>query len=492
MKIEQQLLEDHQVKINVIVESEVVEQTKQKVARQLARKVKIPGFRPGKAPYHVIQRFVGEDRIFEESLEDIVEKLYPEILKETGIRPYGPGKLENIAELDPLSLEFVVPLAPEVELGDYRSIRIPYQPVQVDDADVDQALENLRERQAIEEPANRPAEKGDHIFVKISAEQLDPGEDEEVTLFEERSLSFLIRESPKPGEEIDDQEWPFSGFSLELVGLSAGESKTMSHSFSEDSSWDSFQGKNVAFNVYVEEVKSRSLPDLDDEFAQTIGEYENLEALIAEVRHTLESEMRTKTDDDYDERVMNQLVEKATIKFPPQMLEDEIDEVLNRLENRLKAQNLDLQTYMKTRQIDEKGLREEARPVAETRLKRSLVLAEIADLEDIQIEKEELQAETERTLEAMSRFMSESELRRIPQEDLLPNLVGNILAEMRAARSIEHLRSIAKGEAEMEETSVSEGEAPEEGAAGEDSSRSDEPDTGGDESESLQQLGESE
>jgi trigger factor len=149
--------------------------------------------------------------------------------------------------------------------------------------------------------------------------------------------------------------------------------------------------------------------------------------------------------------VVGAIVEQSKLKYPPQMLEDEIEEVIDQLERRLKAQNLDIETYLKTRQMDQAALQEEVRPVAESRLKRSLVLMEISEKEDIQVEKDELQSETERTLDAMTRFMSESELKKLSSKDLLPSLVGNIMAEMRITRTLERLRSIAKGEVGSEE-----------------------------------------
>jgi trigger factor len=156
--------------------------------------------------------------------------------------------------------------------------------------------------------------------------------------------------------------------------------------------------------------------------------------------------------------VIAEVIEQSQIKYPPQMLENEINEVIHQLEHRLQAQNLDLDTYLKTRGIALDELRAEAGPVAESRLKRSLVLLEISQEEGIEIEKEELQSETERTLEAMTRFMSETEMRKVASQDLIPNLVGNILADLRINRTLERLRGIAKGEAENAGPQITEDE----------------------------------
>jgi trigger factor len=443
LKIETQPLEDHQVKLTVEVEPESFEEAKRRAARQIAKRTKIPGFRPGKAPYNIVQRYIGEEAIVEESLELLVRDLYPKIIEEAGIEPYGPGKLDNMASLEPLTLEFTVPLAAEVELGDYRSIRIPYERQEITDEDVEKVVENLRRRQAVEEPVERPAVEGDRVYFKLSGRRLDVVEGEDPTLIQERSTSVVIESA----ENADRSEWPFPGFSRRLIGMSAGESETFRYTFPEDWDYESMRGKEAEFGVTIEQVKAIELPELNDEFAQSVGDqYADVAALQADIRAGLEGQARESYDAEYDEQILSQLLESSTVKYPPQMLDNEIEEVLHQLEHRLKAQNLDLETYRKTRDLDEAGLREEARPVAESRLKRSLILLEISQAEKIEVDKDDLQSETERTLQAMTRFMSEAEMRKLSSQELIPNLVGNILAEMRINRTLERMRQIASGD----------------------------------------------
>jgi trigger factor len=464
LKIETQSLDDHQVKLTVEVEAESFEQAKRRAARQIAKRTKIPGFRPGKAPYNIVQRFVGDEAILDESLEILIRDLYPKIIEEANIEPYGPGQFNNIASLDPLTLEFTIPLMAEVKLGDYRSIQIPYELDEVTEGEVDEVVENLRRRQAIEEPVDRPAQEGDHVYLRLSGRRLDAGPEDDPTLVKERQFSAIIEK-----EEVDfSEEWPYPGFSRDLTGLSAGDTKSFTHTFSDDSNYESLRSVSAEFDVTVEQIKSVELPELNDEFAQTVGEYENVETLKKEIRESLEQQARETYHSDYDEQLVSEVIEGSEIKYPPQMLESEINEVIHQLEQRLKAQNLDLDTYLKTRGIGLEDLRSEATPVAESRLKRSLVLLEISQAEGIEVEKEELQAETERTLEAMTRFMSETEMRKVANEELIPNLVGNLLAEMKINRTLERLRSIAKGEFEEEASGeeTGEGEAAVDEAAG--------------------------
>ena len=470
LKIETQPLEDHQVKLVVEVEPEPFEKAKRRAASRLSRRTKIPGFRPGKAPYQIVQRHIGEEVILEESLDILLKDLYPKIIEEAEIEPHGPGKLENVVSVDPLKLEFVVPLASEVELGDYRSIRFPYEPEETTEQDVEDVLQDLRHRQAMDEPVERPAQEGDHVYIRLSAERVIAEEGQDPALIADRPQSLLI------ASEDDDMEneWPFSGFSRELIGMSPGDEKSLTHTFPEDSDYEALKGVTAEFKVTMEEVKSRTLPELNDEFAQSVGDYAGLEELRSEIRNSLEQQNKKTYDDDYDDKILNEVVEQSTIKYPPQMLEEEIDEVLHQLEHRLESQNLDLDTYLMTREMDKDDLREEVKPVAEKRLKRSLVLLEISKEEDVDISPVEVQAETERALDILSRTMSEKDLRKLSTEQLIPNLVGNIMVDMRISKTSERLQSIAKGEVEASEEMageepgeqlVTEGAAAEEGGA---------------------------
>ncbi len=153
MNIEQQILDNHQVKLTVQLESSKLEEAKHRAAQHLSQHKKIPGFRPGKAPYPIVLRNLGEETILEEALDILVKDIYPKIIEEAKIKPYGPGSLENMPTLDPLTFEFVVPLEPEISLGDYKQIRIPYKLKSISKKDINKVLDDLRERQVLLEPS---------------------------------------------------------------------------------------------------------------------------------------------------------------------------------------------------------------------------------------------------------------------------------------------------------------------------------------------------
>ena len=219
MNFEKEYLEDHQVKITVTVEDDVFETSKRKAARKIAKRTRIPGFRPGKAPYAVIARQIGEGAIIEEAVDIVVNDIYPKVIDEAEIEPFGPGTLEEIKNLEPLELEFLIPLQAEVELGDYQSIRIEYEPQEIGDEDVDRVIDNLLERQAVIEPVERAAEESDQVYINLEATPTEGADDQETKLLENRRLPIVIEAE----DEQDLDEWPYPGFSRQLIGHTAGE-----------------------------------------------------------------------------------------------------------------------------------------------------------------------------------------------------------------------------------------------------------------------------
>jgi trigger factor len=451
LKIESERLDDHQVKLTVEFDDDTFESAKRRAARQIAKRTKIPGFRPGKAPYHIILRSVGEQAVTERAMEFLIDDQYSKVIEESEIDPYGPGQLENIVSMEPLVLEFLIPLAAEVELGDYRSVRIPYELEEIDESDIEEVLDNLRQSQAIEEPAERPAQEGDRVFLLLSGNRAVLEEGKSESVIHERQHSVVIQ----PEDPEVSIEWPYSGFSREIIGLSADDEKTFTYSYPDDSNYEELAGVPVEFQVQVQDIKSRSLPELDEEFAQSVGEFESLTELKEEIKTNLEQQSKDSYDKEFDDDLMTQIIDLSTIEYPPQMLEEEIKVITRRMENQLEAQNLDLETYLLTQGMSEEDFHEDTKPVAEERLKRTLVLLEISEVEDIQLDEERLQTETERTLNVMTQHMSSSDKRKLSNEGVLANLAGNIAAEMAINQTLEFLRSMAKGE--LDEADESEG-----------------------------------
>lgn len=440
MKIETQPLDDHQVKLTLEVEPDAVEAAKHKAAKHLSQHSKIPGFRPGKAPYQVVIRQYGEAAIIEDAIEHLVEDIYPKMIEEAGINPYGPGRLENVVSMEPMVLEFVVPLQAEVTLGDYSGIRVPFTPPEVEQDAVDTLLKELRERQAVLEEVDRPAQPGDVVEVHIAGERVDPEEGKSPVIVEEMPASLLIKSEDEPR---DNNEWPYPGFSANLIGKSAGDQLTVEQVLPEDLNFEELRGVAARFDLKVDTVKSRTLPELNDEFATMVSDKDTLEALTEDIRNMLEFQGKQDYFDEYDSQVLDAAVEQTQYKYPPQMIENEIDQFIESFKRRLNNEEMDYDLYLRARGIDEQALREEARPEAEKRARRSLMLFEIARKEDFQVNRRALNERTSQMISQMTRNLNKKDAAKFYESGVFQNVITNIMADMLTTRSVEYLRQIA-------------------------------------------------
>jgi trigger factor len=447
LKIETTPIENHQVKMTVEVDPQQLEDAKRQGARNIARKAKIPGFRPGKAPYAVILRQYGEGTILEEAVDILANEIYPKALDESGVQTYGPGTLHDITSKDPLTLEFVVPLKAEATLMDYKTIRREYDPPVVDEEEVGQALQDLQSRYAELAPVDRPAAETDLVSIRFHATRTVPDEsvddDNDPILIRERTTQVIISEETS---DSGRDGWPFPGFARHFIGASAGQTGSFMHTFSEDSPYEPYRGTEALFDYEVIEIKSRKLPELTDEFAMTLGEYKSLGDLRDEIRKNLEQRKSSSYNSEYDEAVLTEIITGSQFKYPDQMIDREIDDMQHDLEHRLSEQRMDLDIYLKTRQMTNEDLTAEFKPVAETRIKRTLTLSRIAELEKIQVTQDELQAETSRTMSSLAQFLPKNESKRLTNRDVLNNLISNVMVDLIANHTLDRIRQIASGQ----------------------------------------------
>jgi trigger factor len=467
LKVETVTQDDYQVKLTVTIEPDQLDDAKQRAAKKISRSRKIPGFRPGKAPYPVVARTVGDATLVEEAIEILVDEVYPEALDQAGVDPYGPGVLNNVESMDPPIFEFIVPLAPSVVLGDYHGIRIPYETPATSKEEISNVLEELREGQAIVEPMDQPSQPGDVVYLTLQGEAPNPADPEQKdTLVADRKMNILIQASD---DDFNPDEWPFPGFNQELVSVTSGNTRTIEYEYPDEERFGIFRNRPLTFTASIEEVFSRELPELDDEFAQSLGEYESLDALEEYVATSLQESATRNYDEEYNQKVLDQVVELSEINFPPQMLEHELEHMVERLENQLSGMGMDLAVYLKTRQLTREGLENEMKPEAELMIKRSLALLEILKVEEIQIDRVEIQEDLERTMDVLSQSVVDQKGRQSPtvSRERVENQLINRRLE---AAAFNRLKSIASAEidtpapskdAEAEESVDESGDQPE-------------------------------
>ncbi|MCX6083058.1 MAG: trigger factor [Chloroflexi bacterium] len=388
MKIETHPRDDHQVTMIVELEAEKLEGARRRAARRIAEKVKISGFRPGKAPFDVVRRLYGDAAINEEAVEILVDEVYPEALKEAKIDPAAAGQLENIESLEPPKFIFTVPLKPSVELGDYQAVRLAYEFSAPSDEKLEEEITNLRRMYAKTESVDRTVQDGDYVLLDVVGRKAKAADDE-VALIERNGFALVARTEEK------ETEWPFVGFASKLIGINPGESKEFSHKYPKDFSEESLAGQNVKFKITIKTVRSVTMPELNDDFAKMVGIGQTVDELHQRMRENIETEARNTYEDEYFEKVFDLIKAGATIKYPPQVLDHEIEHVLEDVERRLKSQGVEnMEAYFKM--IDsnrEKFIEEQARPTSVKRLERGLVMDELARAEKIEIDNESLEAE---------------------------------------------------------------------------------------------------
>ncbi len=456
MKLETTPRENHQVEVIAELEPEVLERFMRRAARKISEGARIPGFRPGKAPYDVIRRMYGDAALQQEAIELIIDDIYPQILDEAKIEPGAPGSLEEIISIDPPKLKFLIPLEATVELMDYRSIHHDYTPDPVTDEEVEDFLRNLQRRSATAEPVERPAQAGDMVYMKISGEFTEPEEGKDAQIVDEMPYQIIIGE-----DTSSETAWPFVGFSQNLIGMSANETRDVEYTFEETSKFETLRGKKAIFHITVQSIKSMSLPELNDEFAKGMGNFDDLDALRNAVRMQIESHKMGEYDEEYIGSYIDEIVEGSTVLYPPQMVEHQIEHMLEDLENDLRNRNMDLETYLKTMGKDrDTFIAEDVRPNAEKRLKRSLVLTELTKQEKIEVNQDELSRAVINRLMEMDgqRLFGDKKPTNKQMQEVTEYLTYDSANRLLGEHLYSRLKSIASGIPEPEPEPVSETE----------------------------------
>ena len=445
MKLNLETREDHQVKIIAEFEPSELDQYKYKAARRIAAKAKIPGFRPGKAPYDVIARIYGEPAIEEEAIELMMEAVYPQVLEEAKIEPAAPGTLEDVDKGDPIKFTFIVPLEPTVELGDYREVRKKYSPKAVTEKQVDDFIQRLQRTYATAEPVERAAQPGDLVYVKVDGNLTKPGKDEKPELLKDSPLQLVIGES-----DPDENDYPYAGFGDNIIGMSASEQKKVKYTYPKDSKFEKLRGKAVEFNVLLETVKNLTLPELDDEFAKMFGEYENFAQLREAVKEQLIARQTSEYDEVYYEELLEEIARKATVKYPPQVLEHEMEHIVENVTHDLSHQKMELDVYLKTINKEKDAwMEEDVKPAAEKNLTKSLVMQHLAKVEEIKVANEDLQTEVTSMLSQMQQSADPKAIsKQLKNKNYVNALTMEAASRVMNRKVFERMKDIATGKAE--------------------------------------------
>jgi trigger factor len=351
--------------------------------RHVAERTNVPGFRPGKAPRHVIDRFVGRDSVIAEAIDHLVSDSYDAALDQTAITPIDQPHVDidagTVSEGSAVHFTATVAVRPEVKLGAYLDYPFTLEVPEVTDAQVTQVIDELRLEQATLRPVDdRGAAEGDVASVKfdgsIDAEPFEGGSADR--------LPLVIGE----GRMVP-------GWEEQLVGMRIDETKGIEVTFPDDYRVEALRGKRAHFEVTLLDLRERLLPELDDDFAKSVGDVATLDELRTEIRDALTKRAEAEARHAFADRIIDFAASNATVELPEVVVANEIEIMRDELRNRLAAQRIGMEQYLELAKQSPEELSGELREPAARRVKVLLVLSAIAEKEGIDAGEEEVQAE---------------------------------------------------------------------------------------------------
>ena len=395
-------LEENKVRLDIEVAPETVRQGVEAKIKELGRQVRVPGFRPGKAPRRVIENRLGRDYIYMEALQEQLPGWYSQAVVETDLRPIDQPEIhfdDTLDEEEGFKFSATVEVRPEANLGDYKGVEVPRREVEISDEDVEESMEELRGQfatlAAVEE---RPARDGDFVILDFKGERLAGGP------LEGAEAEDYMLEIGR-GELLPD-------FEQNIVGMEAGGRKQFGVTFPMDYDEESLRGESVLFNVHVKEIKERDLPPLDDEFVKEASEFETLDELRAAVREELEAAAEQRVEGEFRARVLKVVAEGAEVDIPEVMAHEKAHEMVDSFERSIRSQGMEPEQYYQLAGTGHHEFEERIRPDAEETVKKELVLDAVAAAEGIVADEEEvmheighLAEESERSPEDIVRVM---------------------------------------------------------------------------------------
>jgi len=369
-----------QVELVIPILPDEMRQAEERAFRRLVKKVKLPGFRPGKVPRKLFEQTYGTQTITEEAMEDVVPAVYAKAVREHDLAPVDRPKMELLPEEDgqPKRVKAVVDVRPQIVLGEYKGLALKAVPTAVTDAEVENALHSLARDRATLVPAERAAREGDVVTLDydgtIDGERFDRGS--------------------AAGAQMQLGESRFiPGFAEGIAGMSPEETKEISATFPLDYERQELAGKSATFKVTLREVKELELPPLDDAFAQAVSQHQTLDDLRADIRRRLEAVAKARERRDLGNQAVEQLIGGYDFPLPEVLVEREIDGMLRDAEASAARVGVPFDQYLERTGKTLEGLRQELRPEAQRRVKATLLLEEIAKAEEIRATPGELKTE---------------------------------------------------------------------------------------------------
>jgi trigger factor len=380
MQVKSELINPTKAKLSITADQVFLDTTKQQVLRGLSRNVKVPGFRAGKAPAHLIEKQLDQTALQSQFLDEAVNQLYVEAVREQKLRVVDQPQITINKFVPFTTLEFAaeVDIVGDIKLAAYKTIKLAAKKVEVTAKDVSEVLENLRERAATKQVVERAAKDGDEVTIDFAGsdaktkEPIDGGTGKDYPLVL-GSQTFI------------------PGFEAELVGLKAGDDKSFELTFPNDYNVASLQNRKVIFDITVSKVQELTKAKLDDAFAASIGPFKNLAELKADVKKQVKIEREREAQQNYDNELLEKIAAKSTIAIPTSLVDEEINRLEEEEKRNIAYRGQTWQEHLDAEGITAEAHREQKRAPAEQRIKAGLILGEVAEQEGVTNTPEELE-----------------------------------------------------------------------------------------------------
>ncbi|MFW5998481.1 MAG: trigger factor [Bacillota bacterium] len=426
--------EGNTVTLDIKVEKDKVNEALQSAYKKVVKEVEIPGFRKGRVPRKVLEARYGEEILYKDALDIIIPEAYQKAIEEEDLEPIDQPEIDDyyIAKDEPATFTAVVEVKPEVELGEYTGFDVESEQVEISEEEIDEYLTSIQERNSQLENTDKTfVQDGDYVIMDfegtIDGEAFPGGSGEEYGL-EIGSGNFI------------------PGFEAELIGHKVGEEFEFDITFPEDYQADDLAGETATFQVDIKEIKQKVVPELDDEFAKDVSEFDTLEEYKEEIKSRMKQDKRNQSDSQFQQELLEKISENTSIDIPEIMIEDELNNMYRNFAMQISQQGMSIDDYFEQTGMDEESWKEQNYEAAANRVRNNLILEAISDKEEIEVNDEDIE---DKIKEFADRFDQEPE--QLKEQLKKTGRIEGLKSDIKLEKTIDFLKENNMKEVEDED-----------------------------------------
>lgn len=445
MKVNVEKIENNVATLKIEVEAGEFEKAIEQSYRKNVRRFNIPGFRRGKAPRSLIERYYGVEVFYEDAAEIVLSEAYEKAVEENNLEPvdHPHFDIDEIGKDKGVVATARVTVKPEVKLGQYKGLEVEKMVYNVTEEDVEKELKDLQEKNARLVTVERPAQKGDVVVVDLEGfENGKPVKDLKVENYPvELGSSLLV-------ENLEES----------IIGMKPGEVKEVTVTYPAEHPNKDLAGKEVLFKVSLKEVKEKELLPVDDEFAKDVSEFETLEELKQDIRNRLEQRAKSFSESSLRGAVLNKVLEQAEVDIPQVMVDREIERLIMDFAFQLRLRGMDINQYLEVSKLSPEEFKGRFQERAYNNVKTALVLEALAKAENIEVTEDELDQELAKYAEASQKSvaeykknLNEDDLERIKDSILTRKIFDFLISQAKVSeKAVENVEKVSEEEGEGE------------------------------------------